>query len=238
MNKYKKRLRIVGMMIITIVVCFLLAKWIVKKHIEIDMQISDRSVIEIYHVPSYEDYYFINVIDEYISHESLFLLSKELFGWECTLLSDGSDIVDVVFHKWNKEVFAEVAWSTHQGNGNIDIYKLDKNSMTLVLTIDAGVDRNLDLTTNSVYENGRLFMRLSGNEEQTDMPDIEVMGNKWVYGYSDPDDYTGEELLYQRILIQYIYRWNKEEKKYEKIEKVEEILQQVDGVYPVDHSRG
>lgn len=32
------------------------------------------------HVPSYENYYFINVIGKYISNERLFLLSKELFG--------------------------------------------------------------------------------------------------------------------------------------------------------------
>lgn len=135
-------------------------------------------------------------------------------------------------------MFVEVASSSHQGNGNIDIYKLDKDSVALVLTVGAGVDRNLNLTTNSIYENGRLFMRLLGNDDQIDMPDIRIEGTEWVYGYSNPDDYTCEELLYQRNLIQYIYRWNSEKKKYFKIEEVKEILQQVDNVYPVDHSRG
>lgn len=91
----------------------------------------------------------------------------------------------------------------------------------------------MELTTNSVYENGRLFMRLPGKEGQADMPDIEIWGTKLVYGYSVPDDYTGDEMLYQRISIQYVYRWNSEEKKYYRIEEVEEILQQVDNVYPV-----
>lgn len=75
-------------------------------------------------------------------------------------------------------MFVEVASATYQGNGDINIYKLDKDAVILVLTLGAGVDRNLDLTTNSVYENGRLFMRLSGKEGQANMPDIEVMGNK------------------------------------------------------------
>lgn len=237
-SKHKKKLYIIGIILITLIMCCILIEWIARKRIERDMQISDSSAIEIYHMPSYDNYFFINVISEYIRKERLFFLSKDFFGWKCILLSDGSDIVDVVFHEWNNEVFVEVASSTYQGNGDIDIYKLDKDSVTLVLTVGAGVDRNFDLTTNSVYENGRLFVRLSGKEGQTDMPDIEVMGNKWVYGYSDPDNYTGEELLYQRVFIKYIYYWNSEEKKYEKIEEVEEILQQVDDVYPVDHSRG
>ena len=50
MNKYKKRLRIVGMVIITMVVCYMLAKRTVRKRIEMNMQISDSSVIEVYHV--------------------------------------------------------------------------------------------------------------------------------------------------------------------------------------------
>lgn len=241
-GKHKKKLYIIRIIFITLIMFYMLVKWIIRGQIEKDMGISDSSVIEIYYVPSYENCFFINVIDEYINNERLFFLSKDLFGWKCTLLMNAregiGDVVDVVFHEWNNEVFVEVASSTYQGNGDIDIYKLDKDSVTLVLTVGAGVDRNFDLTTNSVYENGRLFVRLSGKEGQTGMPDIEVMGNKWVYGYSDPDNYTGEELLYQRIFIQYIYHWNSEEKKYEKIEEVEDILQQVDDVYPVDHSRG
>ena len=238
MGKHKKKLFIIGIIFITLMMYFILTEWIARKRIERDMQISDSSVIEIYHVPSYKNQFFINVIDEYINNENLFFLSKEFFGWKCTLLTNAregiGDIVDVVFHEWNNEVFVEVASSTYQGNGNIDIYKLDKDSCTLVLTVGAGVDRNHDTTTNSVYENGRLFMRLPGKEGQADMPDIEIWGTKLVYGYSDPDpDYTGDELLYQRIFIQYVYRWNSEEKKYYRIEEVEEILQQVDNVYPV-----
>ncbi len=237
MGKHKKKLFIIGIIFITLIICFIQTEQIARKRIERDMQISDSSVIEIYHVPSHKNQFFINVIDEYINNEKLFFLSKEFFGWKCTLLTNArggiGDIVDVVFHEWNNEVLVEVASSTYQGNGNIDIYKLDKDSCTLVLTVGAGVDRNHDTTTNSVYENGRLFMRLLGKEGQADMPDIEIWGTKLVYGYSVPDDSTSDEMLYQRISIQYVYRWNSEEKKYYRIEEVEEILQQVDNVYPV-----
>lgn len=232
-GKHKKKLYIIGIILITLIMCCILIEWIARKRIERDMQISDSSVIEIYHVPSYEDCFLVNVIKRYIYSERLFFLSKDFFGWKCIPLAEG-DIVDVVFHEWNNEVFVEVSSSSSQGNGNIDIYKLDKDSCTLVLTVGAGVDRNHDLTTNSVYENGRLFMRLPGKEGQADMPDIEMWGTKLVYGYSDPDpDYVGDELLYQRISIQYVYRWNSEEKKYYRIEEVEEVLQQVDNVYPL-----
>ena len=141
MGKHKKKLFIIGIIFITLMMYFILTEWIARKRIERDMQISDSSVIEIYHVPSYKNQFFINVIDKYIYHERIFFLSKDFFGWKCISLSDGGDIVDVVFHEWNNEVFVEVASSTYQGNGDIDIYKLNKDSCTLVLTVGAGVDK-------------------------------------------------------------------------------------------------
>ncbi len=54
-GKHKKKLYTIGIMFFTLIMCCILTEWIARKRIERDMQISDSSVIEIYHVPSHED---------------------------------------------------------------------------------------------------------------------------------------------------------------------------------------
>ena len=57
MGKHKKKLYIIGIIFITLIICFILTEWISRKRIERDMQISDNSVIASKHVPSYENYF-------------------------------------------------------------------------------------------------------------------------------------------------------------------------------------
>lgn len=76
---------------IAMIGCYILIERIVRKRIETSMRISDSSVIEIYHVPFYENCFFINVIDEYINNGRLYFLSKGFLGWECTLLMNARE---------------------------------------------------------------------------------------------------------------------------------------------------
>lgn len=212
-----------------------------KRHLASEMQMSKDSIVEIFHIPSNENCLLVNVINRYTMDEKLFLVAKDKFLWSCTLLTDEvsgiTDVVDVVCHQWKDETYIEIASSTSKGNGIVDIYKVESNSLKLVLTVPGAVDRNLDTTTNSVYENGRLFLTMQEAETKEKMPDMIMSGTELVYGYSVPGDYTGEEMLYQRNHIRYVYRWDICLEKYLPIEETNVTLQQMDIVYPVDWNR-
>ena len=107
-------------------------------------------------------------------------------------------------------------------------------NLKLLLLVQGGVDRNLDLTTNSVYEGGKLNLSFIGMDENVQRPDIIVDGFALIYGYENPDDYTGDEVLYQRMYVKRTYSWDGVgyvEKQYE-----EKIMEQIEGVYPIEWS--
>lgn len=127
----------------------------------------------------------------------------------------------------------EIAYSTNKGNGDVSLYRMKGEGLIPLVTDKGGVDKNMDTTTNAIYENGRLFLTLQENETNASFPNVIYKGMEWVYGYESPDDYSGDELLYQRKLIRHVYCWDENKNEYVLTEDTSQVLQQVDGVYPI-----
>ena len=216
---------------------YFLYKYKLEKSMKEKMNITDESIVEIYNIPMKEEGIFDKVIHRYIMDEQLFFVYRRGLAWEVQpILESGlgiPNVVDLIFHQWNGEVLVEVAYSTSKGNGDVALYRLKDEKLTPLVIDKGGVDRNLDTTTNAVYENGRLFLELQENEENASFPDVILEGIEWVYGYDSPADYSGDELLYQRNLIRHVYCWDENQNEYILMESTSRILQQIDEVYPI-----
>ena len=128
-------------------------------------------------------------------------------------------------------VFIEAALATSQGNGYIDLYEIQDNELVLLLS-DHAVDSNLDFTTETVYESGKLSLYVERLKETQKMPDIILWGTELIYGSSNPATLE-EELLYQRNEIERIYQWGNSRNQYVLISDSKELLQQIENVYPI-----
>ena len=232
-----KRIKIyIGIM--TIATVLLLGQGIYRfcntNNLRTQMNISEDSIVETYQL---EESIFVKVINEYIMAEELYFVTTKFPFWKAELLQDAetgiSDIVDVVFQEWKGENLVEIACSTNKGNGYVSLYWLQKDKLTLLLTDKNAVDRNLDTATNTVYEDGRLFLHLRESKNQTFYPDVFLEGIECVYGYDNSNDYSGEELLYQRNSICHVFCWDEDSGEYILVEDSREVLQQVEGVYSV-----
>ena len=84
-----------------------------------------------------------------------------------------------------------------------------------------------------MFEEGRLFLKLRESDNGAFYPDIILEGVENIYGYKDPTDYSWDEWLYQRNIICHVFRWDENSKKYILVEENRELLQQVEGVYPI-----
>lgn len=199
------------------------------------MDISDESVVETYFI-SGRECVLVNVIEKEIHNERFFFVAKDGDSISCKELEETigfTDTVEVNIHPWQDKIFVEVACSTNKGNGNIFIYELKNRELKLLLTAQGAVDRNLDTTTNAVYENGKLHFYLNESEVQEDMPQLVFKGIQWIYGYEVKGDASGEELLYQRNAVRTVYEWDEENGEYIESENVTELIEQVEEVYPI-----
>lgn len=199
------------------------------------MDISDESIVETYFIRG-EECALVNVIEREIYNERLFFMTKDGDSVSCKELEEAiglTDTIEVNIHPWEDKIFVEVACSTNKGNGDIFIYELENQELELLLTAGGAVDRNLDTTTNAVYENGKLHFSLQESEGQDVMPQLVFKGTQWVYGYEVKGDASGEELLYQRNAVRHVYEWDGENGEYIESEKVTELIEQVEGVYPI-----
>lgn len=197
--------------------------------------ITTTSLFQIYEIPTREKEFLIKVTDNGVDKMSF--VHRTGIKLQITPLIKGEEglykIDNIEFHTWNNKGFVEIANSTDKGNGVIFLYLIEGNQIRKVLIAQNAVDRNLDTTANTVYENGMLNIQFEGEKSEQDMPDVILSGTELIYGYAVPEDFTGEELLFQRNAVHYTYKWNKETKMYEKCEYKKELLQQVEGVYPI-----
>ncbi len=201
-----------------------------------EMNITNNTILETYHVPG-NDAIFVNVIDDYVLRETLYFISKQGDEWCCEEFFveeyGFSDIVEIEFSFRNEKTFVELDFSTGKGNGGIALYRLEDGKLTLLLLIDGAVDRNLDMTTNAVYDRGKLNMYLHENEQNPDFPDVELWGTEVVYGYEEKGSAAGREQVYQMYDILQLYHYDESEGTYVKMTEEWELVQQVEGIYPI-----
>ncbi len=231
-RRLSKAFGIIFSIFVVIIVCL----YFIQKQQFSKMQISDKCIIEVYYISQTEDCILVNVIDDYISSERLFLVSREGILFQCKELIEEKglkDIVEIKVYPWKEKTFVEVACSTSKGNGEITIYELEDSNLKLLLEDKKAVDRNMDTTSNTVYENGKLNVQLRESSNQKSMPKIVLEGVEIVYGYEEEGDYSGTEMLYQRNYIEHIYEWNEKSGKYLELENKKELLQQVEDIYPI-----
>ena len=215
------------------IMVYVLLQVLCMLNLKVEMGITPSSILNIYFISSNNKMFLVNVIDDYTMDERLYFVRKEKIGFEiCDLLSSKNgitDVVDIKIHEWKEKIFVEAAYSTNKGNGEIVLYEVKQEELEDVLTIQGGVDRNLDLTTNTIYANGKLDLELV-EKKDTQMPCVIVDGIKLIYGYAENSDFSEEELLSQRVYIKKIYGWTDD--GYIECENKQELLQQIEGVEP------
>lgn len=237
-KKYWRSIKIIFSIVIVLLVLYFIYLQQIYRKVIVQTQITDTSVVETYRIADSKESMLLKVTDDYDMDERLYFLSYKYGKVKMQPLFTGEEglkvIDDIVFHEWKNQNFVEIACSTNKGNGNVYLYQLKEGKLELVLLAQGAVDKNYDTTTNTVYENGRLFISFEESED-INMPNIILSGVEAIYGYNDPLDYSGDELLYQRNYIERTYKWNMEEKEYTDCEEERKLLQQVDGVYPVTY---
>lgn len=202
-----------------------------------EIYFTESCTVQVYKPPLNKQFYLVFVTEEKYYPNFLYcVLENEEEPKIVPMEFDNGlqHIYAIEFHEWDNEVYVEVAVATHQGNGCTYLYRIKEGIIENILMAQGTVDRNLDITTNSIYQNDRLTLKMVEGIDESDMPIIKFQGIEMVYGYDKPNTYSGDELLYQQNFIEFIYQWDDEEKIYVQTGESSKIIQQFEGVYPIE----
>ena len=226
-TKYIKKIIFICMLVFIIFV-LLFSFWILYQSRQIN--ITADSIVAFYNIPNEKKNILLYVNNNDYNDENLYFVSREGLKVDFDKIID-EHIIEIKFHKQEEMVYIEVAHATSQGNGYIDLYEIQNNELVLLLS-DRAVDSNLDFTTETVYESGKLSLYIERLKEAQKMPDVTLRGTELIYGSSSPST-LDDELLYQRNKIERRYQWDDSENKYVLISDRKELLQQMPNVYPI-----
>ncbi len=225
--KYIKKIIFVCML--TFIISILLVPvWMLYQRRQIE--ITADSIVTVYKIPDEKRNILLYVNNGYYNDENLYFVSRDGLKVDFDKIID-EHIIDIKFHKQDETTLIEVAHATSQGNGYIDLYEVQNNELVILLS-DHAVDSNLDFTTETVYESGKLNLYVKNLKESQEMPDIILRGTELVYGSSSPSTLE-KELLYQRNAIEKICQWDHSQNQYVLISDSKELLQQIENVYPI-----
>lgn len=226
-SKYIKKILFMCMLVFSIFILLSLF-WMLYQSRQIN--ITADSTVVFYNIPNEKKNILLYVNNSDYNDENLYFVSRERLKVDYDKIVD-EHIIEIKFHKQEEMVYIEVAHATSQGNGYIDLYGIRNNEPVLLLS-DHAVDSNLDFTTETVYESGKLSLYIEHLKEAQEMPDVILRGTELIYGSSNPSTLE-DELLYQRNEIERRYQWDDSENKYVLISDRKELLQQMTNVYPI-----
>lgn len=169
--KYIKKIIFVCMLAFIIFI-LLIPVWMLYKRQQIE--ITADSIVAVYKIPNEKRNLLLYVNNGYYNDENLYFVSRDGLKVDFDKIVD-EHVVEIKFHKQDEMVFIEVAHATSQGNGYIDLYEIQDNELVLLLS-DHAVDSNLDFTTETVYESGKLSLYVERLKETQKMPDIILRG--------------------------------------------------------------
>ena len=202
-----------------------------------EIYLTESCTVQVYNPPLNKQFYLVFVTEQKYHPNYLYCVLENGEASKIVPLEFDNGlqhIYSIEFHEWENEVYVEVAVATHQGNGCIYLYRIKDGTIENLLMAQGTVDRNLDLTTNSIYQNDKLTLIMEEGEDSSGMPIIKLQGIKLIYGYDKPNTYAGQELLYQQNFIEFIYQWDNEEQVYVQTGESSKTIQEVKGVYPIE----